>query len=193
MNRKKKNLGWRIGFGIFALIYTAWVVILGLSNFDKVHSEYRWARERVHPKKIQDIAFQELVDQCRSKASRREVKRIDRYRNDSGQAATMAEDPCLSWPEDVIASRQKDVENRLLVEAGKLKRRMIVFYFTFGIFFLALPLAFLYYLLAFLVWLFRDLPFGISMGSCPRSVLRAFSFRAMSLSYRGIEAAAISI
>lgn len=156
MSSSHKSLNWRIGFAAFCIVYTVWVVYLSFDNFDKVHSEYRSVRMMLQPGRIDDIARKELIDQCR-KDSRRELKRIDRYRKGSSISATAAEDHCLSWPPAILEERQKVVAERLVIEKGKFKRKVIVFYISFGFFFLIIPMVFLYLLLSLLIWAFRGL------------------------------------
>lgn len=158
MTSSENRFNWRIGYAIFCVAYAGVVMYLGLDNFDKVHSEYRWARERSQPAQIVKIAHQELVDQCRRKY-RRDTKRSDRYRENTSISSTEAEDPCFSWPESVLEERRITVAERLETETGKLKRKIIVFYISFGIFFLILPLVILYWLLALFIWIFKDMKF----------------------------------
>jgi len=151
-------MNWRVGFFAFCLVYIAWVVYLGFDNFDKVHSEYGSARQQLQPDRIEDIAFQELADQCRKKL-RRQAESTDRYRKDTEMSSGVTGDPCLSWPPAVLQERQDVVRKRLTVEKNRLKRKLIVFYISFSFFFLFLPMALLYLLLSFLIWIFRDLKF----------------------------------
>ncbi len=148
---------WRIGFAAFSLVYIAWVIYLGLDNFDKVHSEYRWAENRLQPVRVGEIALKELADNCR-KETRGEMNRGKQYLVDSDRTAAEI-DVCLNWPQPVLEDRQKKVADRLAEERDRLKRRLVTFYITFGVFFLVLPLVFLYFTLAILIWLFRDLKF----------------------------------
>ena len=158
MSSLSKNRNWQIGFVVFCLVYTVWVVYLSFDNFDKVHREYRSVNMRLRPARIVDIAFKELVDQCR-KDSRRELKRIDRYRKGSSRNSTASEDPCLSWPKAILEERQKVVAEKLISEKGRFKRKIIVFYISFSFFFLILPMGLLYLLLSVLIWAFRGLKF----------------------------------
>jgi len=151
---KDTRFDWRIGYAAFCLLYAAWVIYLGLDNFDKVHSEYRWASEQLQPARIRETALQELAEQCRREA-RKDSKRSDRYRKGAGMLSAAEEDACLSWPEAELTKQEKKVGERLDEKAGRLKRKLIVFYITFASIFLVLPMVFLYLLLAFLVWLFR--------------------------------------
>jgi hypothetical protein len=153
-----KTPSWRIGFAVFCLVYTVWVVYLSFDNFDKVHSEYRSVSMRLKPSRINDTALQELVDKCR-KDSRRELKRIDRYRKSSSEYSTESDDPCLSWPKSILEERQQKITEKLVIQKGKFKRKIIVFYISFSFFFLILPMVFLYLLLSFLIWVFRGLKF----------------------------------
>lgn len=150
----KKGLNWRFGYGVFCLAYAAWVIYLGLDNFDKVHGEYQWAREHLQPPQIEEIALHELADQCR-----RAAKRSGRSRAAGDPVRRMAEDDCRSFPDSVLAERKSEVKEQLLAEKKLFQRKIVLFYATFGAFFIALPLGFLYLLLSFLIWLFRDLKF----------------------------------
>lgn len=149
MSSENKGMTWRLGYAAFCLVYAAWVVYLGLDNFDKVHGEYRQARENLLPAQTEKIVLQELAGQCR-----REAKRNVRSR-----AAGDSEGPCLTFPETVLAERRKDVTTHLLAEEKRFRRKLAVFYGTFGVFFVVLPLVCLYLLLSFLIWVFKDLKF----------------------------------
>ena len=158
MSSLNKSRNWQIGFVVFCLVYTIWVVYLSFDNFDKVHREYRSVNMRLRPARIVDIAFQELVDQCR-KDSHKELKRIDRYRKGSNRSSTAAEDSCLSWPKAILEERQKVVTEKLVIEKGRFKRKIIVFYISFSFFFLILPMGLLYLLLSVLIWVFKGMKF----------------------------------
>lgn len=123
------------------------------SNFDKVHSEYRSARELLQPERTMAVALEELRTECR-----RELKRRgSRFRSaDTRQADTLSE-ACLVFPESRVDEHRVAVAERLAVEKDRLRSKMIVFYISFAVFFILLPLGLLYLLLAFLIWLFRDL------------------------------------
>ena len=154
MGSLKKSRTLRLGFAVCCLAYVAWVVYLGLKKFDMVHSDYRRAGERLQPERIREIALQELVDQCR-----RESKRSDRLRSAADESFTAAEDPCLSWPENVLEERQKTVAKRLLGEKNRSGLKLVLFYVFFVVVFLVLPLGMMYGLLSFLIWLRRNLQF----------------------------------
>jgi len=154
MRPLKKSRTLRAGFAVCCLVYVVWVVYLGLNNFGMVHSDYRRAGERLQPERIREIAFQELVDQCR-----RESKRLGRPRSAEVESVTGAEDPCLSWPENVLEERQKTVAKRLLDEKSRSGRKLVLFYVFFGIVFLILPVVSIYLLLSFFIWLWRNLQF----------------------------------
>ena len=152
MRSGDKGLSWRLGYGVFCLVYAAWVVYLGLDNFDKVHGEYRRVREDLRPAQVEKIARHELVSECRRAARRSGLSRAAGSAGDS-------EEPCLIFPETVLEERKKDVTANLLAEEKRFRRKLVVFYGTFGVFFVALPLGCLYLLLSFLIWIFRDLKF----------------------------------
>ncbi|MCL7487889.1 MAG: hypothetical protein M8357_06925 [Desulfobulbaceae bacterium] len=152
MSSVGSNLNWRIAYAVFCVIYAAGMVYLGLDNFDKVHSEYRWARERVKPAMVSKIALQELESQCR-----RKLQRGDGYRTSGDTTSEMSEDACRSFPAVVREEREKAVQSRLLAEKERFLRKLVVFYASFGIFFLVIPLVLLYLLLSFFIWIFKDL------------------------------------
>lgn len=151
MLRQKNRTLW-IGYGVFCLAYAVWVVYLSLNNFDMVHDGYRQAGERLQPERISEIAFDELVDQCR-----REAKRADKLRAVETESFLGKEDACLSWPAAVLEERRQAVEKRLRSEWGRAWRKLMLFYLFFGIVFLILPMLTLYLVLAFLLWLRRNL------------------------------------
>lgn len=149
-----KRMNWRYGYILFCLVYAGWLVYLGQDNFAKVHGEYRWARENQQPAQVEKIARQTLAADCR-----REAQRERRSRSAGDAAATVSEDLCRFFPEAVLEERKKDVAENLLAEEKRFLRKLVVFYGTFGVFFVALPLGCLYLLLSFLIWIFRDLKF----------------------------------
>ncbi|MHB8809412.1 MAG: hypothetical protein ACYC9M_05300 [Desulfobulbaceae bacterium] len=154
MRSGDKGSNWRLGYGVFCLVYTIWVVYLGLDNFDKVHGEYRRVLEDLRPVQVENIARQELVGECR-----REARRSGRTRAAGSAVANASEELCRTFPETVLEKREKDVVANLLAEKKRFRRKLVVFYGTFGVFFVALPLSCLYLLLSFLIWIFRDLKF----------------------------------
>ena len=149
-----KGPGWRLGFAVFGLFFAAWVGYLALDNFAKVHGEYRQARESRHPALIAKIVRQELVAECR-----KEALRSDRPHPVGEPAPAISENACRSFPEIVVAERTEVVAGNLLADEKRFRRKLVVFYVTFGLFFIILPLGFLYLLLAFLIWLFKDMKF----------------------------------
>lgn len=153
MNTVDDRFDWRIGYAAFCLVYAACIIYLGLDNFDKVHSEYRDAQKRLQPSQIEKIAHQELVDQCRKK-----LKRRGSYKADYKTSETKV-DVCQSFPKKVLEEKKKGVKEQLLIERKRFLRKLVVFYSSFAIFFVALPLYLLYLLLSFLIWVFRDVKF----------------------------------
>ena len=154
MRSQKKGINWQIGYAVFCLVYVAWVVYLSLDNFDMVHGDYRRAGEQLQPPRIRELAIRELVAQCR-----REEKSSSRLRPTGERASAAAEDPCLSWPAAVVAEREKTVTEHLTITRSRFLRKLVVFYITFGIVFLIMPLVLLYLLLTFTIWIFRNLKF----------------------------------
>lgn len=144
--RHKKSVNWRVGYTVCCLVYVVWVVYLSFNNFDMVHREYRRAEKRLQPLQIEEIALQELVGQCRKK-----LKRAGRFRE------VGAEDLCRSWPAAVLAERQKAVEERLVKEKSRIHRKLVIFYISFGLVFLFLPIVFMYLLVSFFIWLYRNI------------------------------------
>lgn len=153
MSSEKTGFDWRIGFAIFCLFYAGWAVYMGQSNFDKVYSEYRRAGERLEPARTREIAVNELATQCRRQLKRGETK----HRSTEQSTAGILKEACLSFPAAVVAEQQAKVTQRLTIERDRLQSKLVVFYISFAIFFILLPLGLLYFLLAFLIWLFRDL------------------------------------
>lgn len=148
------RMNWRYGYAVFCLVSAGWVVFLGMDNFAKVHGEYRRAREHQQPARIEKIALQELAAECR-----RAAKRSSRSRAAGDQAPTVSEEGCRSFPKVLLEERKRVVVANLRAEEKLFRRKLVVFYLTFGVFFVVLPLGFLYLLLSFLIWLFRDMKF----------------------------------
>lgn len=149
-----KGHAWRYGYAVFCVVYAIWVVYLGLDNFDKVHGEYRRARENLQPAATGKIALQELVAECRGEAKRR-----GRSRMAGDTAPGVSEDACRSFPEAALEERKKVVAAQLLDEEKRFRRKLVVFYAAFGVFFVVLPMGCLYLLLSFSIWIFRNLKF----------------------------------
>jgi len=151
MKPLQKRRDWRIGYAIFCLFYVVWVIYLSLNNFDMVHTRYRLAEERLQPEQIGEIARQELVEKCR-----KEAKRNDRLRPPEDEVSPAPAEDCLSWPAAVLEEQQKVVKERLVVEKSRTARKLVLFYVSFLVIFLLLPLIVLYLLLAFFIWIFKS-------------------------------------
>lgn len=147
MRSAKKGINWRIGYAFFCVVYVAWVVYLSLDNFDMVHTAYRDARARLQPARVEEIARRELVDRCRRQQKR---KGLDR-------TMSVGEAPCQSFPAAVVEQQRDRVAQRLGDEKNRFKRKIVVFYVSFVLVFLALPLAFIYGLVSFILWILRNI------------------------------------
>ena len=145
-------MNWRIVYAVCCLVYVGWVVYLSLNNFGMVHKQYRQARENLQPTRIEEIATKELVDKCRKK-----LKRSDRHPSVYDMTSGVAEDPCLSMPAAVLEERKKTVEEHLVEDKSRVRRKLVWFYITFGVVFLILPVTFVYMLVSFCIWLFRNI------------------------------------
>ncbi|MDH3360164.1 MAG: hypothetical protein OEL55_04765 [Desulfobulbaceae bacterium] len=143
MSQLKKQR-WRIVYGIGCLIYIVWMVNLSFNNFDMVHTDYRRAGERLQPARLEAIALRELEDDCRTKLRRSGV-----YEEVGGACRTFNE-------ADIIAARQ-EVRGRLSAERSLFGRKLVLFYISFGLVFLILPLVIIYQLLSLILWLFQNL------------------------------------
>jgi len=143
MMPRPKYLPLWLGWGAVCLAYAVWIVSLALNNFAMVHDVYNQAGERLRPEIVRKEALRELVEECRE-----ETAAAGRLRPD---------DPCLSPPAAALEERQKIVKMRLLGEQGRAWRKLMLFYLSFGIVFLVLPMLTLYLALAFLIWLWRNL------------------------------------
>ncbi|GAB4335559.1 MAG: hypothetical protein Kow0089_05330 [Desulfobulbaceae bacterium] len=152
MGDNRKGFGWRTGFALFCLLYTACAVYLGLDNFDKVQGEYSRAAEKLRPDRIEEIARMELAAECRAK-----LKRSGRIR--PVDIAAEAERLCASFPAADLEARRKTVAARLETDRKRFFRKILVFAISFSVFFLAIPLGLLYLLLALLAWIFKDMKF----------------------------------
>lgn len=152
MQSVKRFLNWRIGFAVCCLVYVAWVVHLSRNNFDMVHSQYRLIERHLQPQHLARTALQELTDRCRQAA-----RLAGPHPRSEAAETAMAADPCLSWPAAVVAERQQKVEARLTQERNLAIRKLVLFYLSFGFFFLFVPPALLYLLLSFFSWLYRNI------------------------------------
>ena len=151
MRPKGKRLDWRLGFAVGTLVYVAWVLPLGLHDFEKVHRVYRQAAERLHLAKVEVIARQELIEQCK-----REAMVGEDFRPSGNKAAGIAEPACLSWPAAVLEQKQRAVTERLIAERSRAARKLGLFYFTFVVIFLVLPPLVMYLWLVLLIRIFRS-------------------------------------
>ena len=149
MNQTAENFDWRIIYAIFCLLYAGTLIYLGQGNFAKVYSEYTQSVYRLQPKQIEKITFEELARDCRTTLKRKHPR--------STKPRPSAGEKCQSFPEDVLKSQQKKVTQRLQIQKKRFQRKLIVFYLSFALFFVALPLYLLYLLLTFLVWVFKDI------------------------------------
>lgn len=141
---------WRIVYGIGCLLYMAWVVHLSFNNFDMVHSDYRRAGERMRPARIEAAALRELTDNCRAAL----------VRSGLHLSAADIDAACRSFPEADLAARRMAVGKRLASERRLAGRKMVLFYLSFGLFFLVLPPVILYFLLSLFAWLLKMLKTG---------------------------------
>ena len=151
MVSSENNFDWRIGFGVFCLIYAVCIAYLGFDNLDLVYSGYTRAVKQLQPAQIKKITLHELEDQCRAKLKRRNR----RFSSDS--TTGVAKGSCQSFPKAVLKEHQIIVTERLQLQKKRFKRKLVVFFLSFGIFFLALPMYFLYLLLSLLIWLFKGI------------------------------------
>ena len=149
MDPEEKTFDWRIAYTIFCLIYTACLVYLGLGNINKVYGEYRQAVYRLQPAQIKKIAFEELAQDCRAKLKRRTSRTSDLNSNAGFE-------DCHTFPQDILTEHQTKVTKRLQIEKRRYQRKLVIFYTSFGLFFVALPLYLLFVFLKFLIWLFKD-------------------------------------
>ena len=149
MAPEKKTFDWRIAYGVFCLIYATCLVYLALGNINKVYGEYRQAVHRLQPQQIKNITFDELAQDCRAKLKRRTSRT-----KDSTSIADL--ENCQTFPQDILKNHQIKVTHRLQIEKKRYQRKLIVFYFSFGLFFVALPLYMLFLFLKFFIWLFKD-------------------------------------
>jgi len=145
MGFREKSLLWRGCYIVCCLAYLPWVVYLSLNDFDMVHSQYHRTKKRVQPAQIEQIARQELVDQCR-KALR-----------GKNRQPIAGDDSCLSLPTVALEARQKVVTERLTAEQRRAGRKIVVFYLTFLGVFLILPVFLLYQLFTLLSWTIKTI------------------------------------
>lgn len=148
MNSRENKFDWRIIYAVFCLIYTGCLVYLGLGNFHKVYGEYRQASYRLQPLQIKQIAFEELAAECRAKLKRRAPK--PEY-----LSSAKDENNCQQFSAATLNEYQKVVGQRLQIEKKRIQRKLIVFYLSFALFFVFLPLYLLYLFLKFMIWLFK--------------------------------------
>ncbi len=146
MRLPKKLSGWQGVFALCCLIYLPWMISLGRNNFDMVHSQYRQAGARLEPAHIAAAALEELATRCRLEAKRRGVF----FRAGS-------DDPCLAVPPEILKAQQAVVRARLGHQRDLALRKLVLFYISFGLFFLFLPPALLYLLLVFCSWFFLNI------------------------------------
>ncbi|MDW7774058.1 MAG: hypothetical protein SCH71_14320 [Desulfobulbaceae bacterium] len=139
----ENRLNWRIGYAACTIVFMAVMMYLSTSNFDMVHREYRRAAMRLQPARIEELAHQELVAECR-----REAK---------GSGLFLPDDPCLSRPAAVLEERREAVRERLVKEKNRVVRKLAMFYITFGIFFLVMPPLILYLVLSVFIWIFKSI------------------------------------
>lgn len=141
-----ERVTWRRIYAVCALVYLVWVGFLSQGEIDMVNTRYSRAKERLEPVRIEKIALQELVEECRLEQEQSGM---------TAGAAAVEPDPCLSRSSAVVKEQVAKVQARLLDEKKKAGRKLILFYVTYAVFFLVLPVVVTYYLLAFIIWMAR--------------------------------------
>jgi len=127
---------WRIGYAVCCLIYVAWVILLGVNDFQKVHRQYRQTGERLEPARVREITRRELIDECREAAVR---------------AGNFNDEGCLAVPSAILNERQRTVDDRLIDERNRAGRKLLLFYVFFvSLFLVAPPLVFYWLLVLFI-------------------------------------------
>ena len=108
-----------------------WTINVGTTEFDRINSQYRRLVEQLKGENIRAVALEVLTTECRMK---------------SKMGGIREENNCLSWPQQVVAVREKAVEKRFLEARERGKIKLVLFYTGFVIIFLLGP-PFLIYLL----------------------------------------------
>lgn len=142
---------WRIVFGVCSLVYMAVMMYLSVNNFAMVHREHRRIVKQLQPAQIEKVALQELVERCR-----KESESLAAHQTVMNKPVFTGEDPCLTWPAADLEERQNAVKERLEKKKGGVIRKLILFYITFGIFFLILPPVIIYLVLTIFIWIFKS-------------------------------------
>ncbi|HHO49041.1 MAG TPA: hypothetical protein ENN06_11420 [Desulfobacteraceae bacterium] len=151
MKHRSEHCVLWFGYAVVCLVYGVWIVYLGLDNFSMVHDGYHQAGAQLHPEQVGKAALRELVEECREEAA------APGHPGPDGESYEFLDDPCLLQPAAAVEERQKIVKKRLLGEQGRAWRKLMLFYLSFGIVFLVLPMLTLYLALAFFLWLWRNL------------------------------------
>jgi hypothetical protein len=138
----KKIRGWRIIYVVCCLVYMGWMINVGTNEFDRINSQYRRIVAQLDAGRIRAVALEELSAECR----RESALRADRE-----------EDACLSWPDPVVETREKAVEERLIRARERGTIKLVLFYAGFVIIFLLAMPVLIYLLLVGIITLYKNI------------------------------------
>ncbi len=136
-----KGPRWRLCYVFCCLIYAAWMIHLGVNDFDRVHRQYRQTGVILAPSQRKEVARQELIAECREAQLQ-----LGRYED-----AT-----CLTVSPADLAAKEKTVAKRLIAERHRALRKLILFYATFLVIFLLIPPLLIYGVIIFFINVFLN-------------------------------------
>lgn len=158
----KKPLLWRICYSICCLSYIGLILYLGRTEFDRVNDQYRKAGERLNPVWVKKSALMELRDECRKKSPRL----VHGQGSEENQAqATPAgprawtpveENACLEPTRAVVSAREEKLTRDLTGQRNRAAMKFVLFYVSFLVFFLVVPLILLYWVGVFFLLVFQS-------------------------------------
>ena len=138
----KKIREWRLIYVFCCLVYMGWMINLGTNEFARINGQYRLIVDQLDAERIRTEALEELMAECRKESA----MRTDRDEN-----------TCVAWPPSVVEARVREVKQRLTREKERGTIKLVLFYASFGIFFLLTPPFLIYLLIVGIITLFLNI------------------------------------
>lgn len=146
MNVTRKPRSGQIYYVICSLVYISLILFAGRTEFTRVNTQFRQARERLNPVLIKDSALMELRDECRKKSlSLTRQKGTEGNRGQNDIVGAIGQDDCLDQAQSVVTVRAEQLTARFTGERDRAAKKFVLFYVCFLFIFLIIPLALLYW------------------------------------------------
>jgi Flp pilus assembly protein TadB len=104
------------------------MIYLGQNDFARIQRDYRRAQYQLDIDRIEKSASRELTSECLKKAAREQEDK----------------DLCLSQPPQMVQTKIEQIIKSRTENMANASRKRAMFYITFGLFFIIVPLSWLY-------------------------------------------------